>query len=56
MEFDFRVIQLVNVILDIFRVGGDDRTVIMVDGVLKFLTLVWDTGVENVFHALFDQP
>ena len=53
---DFRIIQFVNVILYILRIGGDDGAVVMVNGILKFFPLVRNTGVEDIFDPLFDQP
>ena len=55
-ERNGRIIQLIHVIFDIFRVRGYDRTVIMVDGIGKFCSLVRNTRVEDEFDALFDQP
>ena len=51
-----RILEFLDVILDVFRVGSDDRAVIVVDCPLKFLAFVGHTGIENVPHALIEQP
>ena len=56
MELDFRIIQFVNVILYILRIGSDDGAVVMVNRILKFFPLVRNAGVEDIFDPLFDQP
>ena len=46
----------VNIILDILRVGGNDRAVVMVVGILELVALIRNAGVEDVPDALIDQP
>ena len=50
------IVQLVHVIFDIFRIGGNDGAVIMVDGIFKFHPLIGYAGVEDEFHPVADQP
>ena len=46
----------INVIFDVFRIRGDDRAVIVVVCVSKFVPFIRNAGIENVFHTLVDQP
>lgn len=39
-----------------FRIGCYDRTVVMVVRVREFISLIWNTRVENERNSLFDQP
>ena len=48
---DLRVTKFIHVIFDIFRIGGNDRTVIMVYCIRKFVSLIRDTWVENKFYT-----
>ena len=51
-----RILEFLDVILDVFRVGSDNRAVIVVDCPLEFLAFIGHTGIENVPHALIEQP
>ncbi len=55
-EIDLLRLQLINIVFDVFRVGGDDGTVVMVVGVRKLVPLIGNTGIEDQFHSLLDQP
>ncbi len=46
----------VNVVLNVLRVGGDDRAVVVVVRILEFIPLVRNTWIENMLDALVDQP
>ena len=48
--------KLVHVVLNVLCIGGNDRTVVMVDCVREFVALVRNAGVENKFHAVFQKP
>lgn len=51
-----RVIQLINVVLYVLRIGGDNWAVVVVNRVRKLFPLVGDAGIEDIFDTLFDQP
>ena len=55
-EVHLAVYDGVHVVLDVLRVGGDDRAVVVVVGRLKLIPLVGNGRVEDVFHTLVDQP
>ena len=46
----------VHIVLDVLRVGGDDRAVVVVVGLHKLIPLIGYGRVEDMFHALVDQP
>ena len=50
------VTEFFDIIFDIFTVGGDDRAVVMVIGVLYLSTLIRNTRIEDIVNALADQP
>ena len=52
----FSVNNCINVILDIFRVGSYDRTVVMVIGFRKFIPLIWNAGIKDGVDTVVDQP
>ena len=51
-EIDGGIPQILDVIFNVLRIGGDDRAVVVVDCPLELLALVGDAGVENELHAL----
>ena len=55
-EHDGWIVEFVYIIFNILRIRGNNRTVVVVDGIRKFIPLVRNTGVENKFHTLTDQP
>ena len=55
-KMDGWIVQLFHVVFDIFRIGGHNGAVIMIDRIGKLLPLIRNTGVEDKFHALFQQP
>ena len=55
-KIDMPLDDLVHIVLDIFRVGGDNRAVVMIVGIRKFISLVRNTRIENPVHILPDQP
>ena len=48
--------QALDVIFNIFRIGGDDRAVVVVACLRKLGALIRDARVENVFDAFFYKP
>ena len=56
METNGWVIELINVVFNIFRIGSNDRTVVMVDRIFKLCPFIRNTRIENIVYALFDQP
>ena len=55
-EIHFSVYDRVHIVFDVLRIGSDDRTVVVVVGVLKFVALVRNGRVEDMFYAFVDQP
>ena len=55
-EVDGRILQLVDVVLDVFGVRGNDRAVVVIYGFREFLTFIGNTWIENILHTLTDQP
>ncbi len=55
-EIYFSVYDGVNIVLNIFRIRGDNRTVVMVVGLFKFIPLIRDAWIEDPLYALVDQP
>ena len=55
-EVNLAVYNGVNVILYVLRIGGDDRAVIMVIGLLELISFVRNTGVEDPVYSLVDEP
>ena len=55
-EGDGWITELVHIVLDIFRIGSNDRTVIMVDRIRELVAFVRDAWVEDKFHTVTDQP
>ena len=49
-------LKLVHIVLDIFRIGGNDRAVVVVDCIRELVALVRDTRVEDELHTVTDQP
>ena len=55
-EFHFAVRDLLHVIADVFRIGGDDRAVVVVVRRGKLCALIEEGRIENKIHPFFDQP
>ena len=55
-KFNARIFQFIHVVLDIFCIGCNDRAVVMIYCIWKFITLIWHTWIENKLHTFFDQP
>ena len=55
-ELHFAVGDLLHVVADILRIGGDDRAVVMVVRGGKFRPLVEEGRIEDKVNALLDQP
>ncbi len=55
-EINLSVNDRINVVLNIFRVGSNDRAVIMIVGFGKFIPFIWNTGIEDRLNAIVDQP
>ena len=53
-EGDLSACDFLHIVFDIFRIGGDNRTVVMVIGVLKFVALIKESRIENKGNALTD--
>ena len=48
--------QLLHVVFDIFRIGGDHRTVIMVSGPLDLLSFIRNTRIEDEGDIILYKP
>ena len=56
-EGNLSVHDFLHIVLDVLRVGGDDRAVVMVVCVLVFIPLIEKGGIENkIGMSLLDQP
>ena len=55
-ENDFTPSDLLDIILDILRIRGDDRAVIVVVGVSEFIAFIEQGRIKNEIHILMDQP
>ncbi len=55
-QYHFTPADLIHIVLDVFRVGGDDRAVVVVVGLMKLIPLVKEGGIEDEIHLLADQP
>ena len=55
-KIHFSVYDRIHIIFNILRIGGDDRAVVVVVGVFKFVTLIWNGRIEDMFYAFVDQP
>ena len=55
-ENGFSAADFFHVVLDVFGIGGNNRTVIVIVGILKFITLIEKSRVEDKVYLLVDQP
>ena len=55
-EINLSLYDLVHIVFDIFRIGGNDRAVVVVVRIRKFIPFVWNARVEDPVHILTDQP
>ena len=55
-EINMFTAQFFHIILDIFRIRGNDRTVIMVIGIRELISFIWDCRIENEMYTLLNQP
>ena len=55
-EFYLTARNFIDIILDVLRVGRNDRAVVVVVCIRKFITLVRNRRVENKVNVLVDQP
>ena len=55
-EYDVAAAEFINVIFDVFRIGSDDRAVVMIVGIREFIPFIGNAGIENILHTLTDQP
>ena len=49
-------LQRLDIVLDVLRVGGHHRTVVVVAGVRRLIPLVGNAGIEDEFLPLLDEP
>ena len=52
-ELNGRIMKFIHIVFDIFCIRGNDRAVVMVDCIREFVSLIWDTWIENKFHTIF---
>ena len=55
-EIDATMYDCINVVLDIFRIGSYDRTIVVVIRICEFVSLKRNTRVKDMFYSLIDQP
>ena len=55
-KINFSMHDRIHIVLNIFRVGSNDRAVIMVVRISKFFPLIRDGRIENVLYSLVDEP
>ena len=48
--------QLLHVVLDVLSIGRDHGAVVMVACIRAFIALIRNTGIENEFDSLLDEP
>ena len=48
--------DLLHIVLDVFRIGGDDGAVVMIVRALRFVPFIKQSGIEDEIHVLFNQP
>ena len=46
----------VDVVLDVFRIRGHDRAVVVVVGIRKFVPLIRNARIKDHIHTFIDQP
>ena len=55
-EMNGRILQIIHIVFNIFRVGSYDRAVIMIDGSFEFISLVRDAWIEDELHVMLQKP
>ena len=55
-EIHVAVYDGINIIFDVLRIGGNNRTVIVVVGIGKFISLIRNRRVKDMPDAFIDQP
>ena len=55
-EVHFAAADLLHVVADVLRIGGDDGAVVVVVSFVKFRALIEERRIEDEVHSLFDQP
>ena len=55
-ENDFTPSDFLHIVFNIFRVGSDNGTVIVVVGLMELIPFIEKRRIENKVHMLFDQP
>ena len=48
--------QFFDIILDVFRIGSNDRAVVMVVGIRCFVAFIRNTRIPDKFNIIFNQP
>ena len=56
VELNVQIPQILYIVLDVHRIGGDDGAVIVIARVLELLSLVRHARIEDPFDSLCDQP
>ena len=55
-KIHFPVNNRIHIVLDVFRIRGYDRAVIMIVRIFKFIPLIGNGRVEDMPHSLVNQP
>ena len=55
-QHGFAPADFLHIVFNIFRVGGDNRAVVMIVGRLEFIAFIKERGVEDKVHAFMNEP
>ena len=55
-EFHFPAANFLHIVLDIFRIGCNDRAVVVVVGIRSLVSFIEECRVEDERNALFNEP
>ena len=55
-KFNLSVYNRVDIILNIFRIGGDNRTVVVIVCLCEFIAFIRDAWIKNSPDSFIDQP
>ena len=55
-EDHFAASDLFYIVLNVFRIGSNDRAVVMIGGAFRFVAFIEQAGIEDEIHLLLDEP
>ena len=56
LKTDVQIPEILDIVLDIHRIGSDDGAVVVIAGILELLSLIRHAGIEDGLDPLRDQP